>query len=66
MFDPAPEFTELITAIRQTKYLEKALRFLESQSFPLNLMELVQQDEFSHDMILPFPDHQNFLVLFIT
>ena len=30
MFDPAPEFTELITAIRQTKYLEKALRFLES------------------------------------
>jgi len=66
MADISPEFAELVTAVLQTKYLEKALRLLESQNFPLNMMELVQQDEFSHDMILPFPDQQNFLVLFIT
>lgn len=62
----SPEFAELVSTVRQTKYLEKALRFLETQNFALNMMELVQQDEFSHDMILPFPEQQNFLVLFIT
>jgi hypothetical protein len=52
--------------IRQFKTLEKALRFLESKSFPLQLMEVIAQDEFSHDVVIPFPGLLSFLALGVT
>jgi len=56
----------IIVDLWQKKSLEKALRYLESKNFPLQWMDVVAQDEFSHDVIVPFPEEQRFLVLGVT
>ena len=57
---------QLINDISAISNLEKAFRYLKQKSFPMQLMDLVAQDEFSHDVILPFPDETKFLVLGVT
>jgi hypothetical protein len=56
----------LIADLNAQKSLEKALRYLESNGFPLQQMEVIAQDEFSHDVVVPFPGLQNFLALGVT
>lgn len=56
----------LIAELREIKSLEKALRYLESMNFPLRHMEVIAQDEFSHDVVIPFPESQQFLALGVT
>lgn len=46
--------------------LDKAIRFLENKRFPLSMMDVVAQDEFSHDVIVPFIGLQEYLVLGVT
>ena len=57
---------QLIHDISAITNLEKAFRFLQQKNFPLQLMDLVAQDEFSHDVILPLPDSTKFLVIGVT
>lgn len=56
----------IIPELNEMKSLEKALRYLESKDFPLKLMEVIAQDEFSHDVVIPFPGSQSFLALGVT
>jgi len=56
----------IITEIRTLKNLDRALRLLEKKNFPLHQMDVVAQDEFSHDVIVPFPSPPDVLVLSVT
>lgn len=58
--------TEILGAFGEIKSLEKALRYLKTKRFPLHLMEVIAQDEFSHDVIIPFLGEQSFLALGVT
>lgn len=56
----------MVAKIQEMSTLEKALRFLEGERFPLQLMSVVGQDEFSYDVIVPFLEEQRFLALGVT
>ena len=58
--------TEIVQELRGIKSLEKAIRYLETKAFPLNLMEVIAQDEFNHDVVVPFPGEQAYLALAVT
>lgn len=58
--------TEIVSQLQNIKCLDKALRYLETKDFSLAQMELVAQDEFSLDIILPIPKEQTFLTLGVT
>ena len=55
-----------IETLRALNTLERALRVLEAQGFPLNRMEVVAQDEFSHDVLVPFPEGARCIALGVT
>lgn len=57
---------DITSELMQVKSLEKALRLLGSKSFPLQLMEVIAQDEFSHDVVIPFPGLRSFIALGVT
>ena len=57
---------DLVSELNAQKSLEKALRYLESKGFPLQQMEVIAQDEFSHDVVVPFPGLHNFIALGVT
>ena len=60
-------FDNIKTELLNLKNLEKALRFLEAQQFPLDRMEVIAQDEFSHDVVVPYPENSpNFLAIGVT
>ncbi|MFN8657339.1 MAG: hypothetical protein U0105_13440 [Candidatus Obscuribacterales bacterium] len=56
----------LLESLRELNTLERALRVLESQGFPLNRMDVVAQDEFSHDVLVPFPEGARCIALGVT
>ena len=56
----------LANEMLQMKSLDKALRYLETKGFQLRLMDVIAQDEFSHDVILPFPESHRFLAIGVT
>ena len=58
--------SDIIQELRKINSLEKALRHLETRNFPLKLMEAYAQDEFNHDIVIPFPGEQSFLALAVT
>lgn len=58
--------SEVIAEIRTLKNLDKALRYLEKEQFPLHQMDVVAQDEFSHDVLVPFATPPHILVLSVT
>lgn len=55
-----------IETLRALNTLERALRVLEAEGFPLNRMEVVAQDEFSHDVLVPFPEGTQWIALGVT
>lgn len=57
---------EIISDLQNIKSLDKALRYLESKAFQLAQMELVAQDEFSLDIVLPIPGEKTFLAIGVT
>lgn len=57
---------EVIDALSTSTTLDAAFRKLEQWQFPLIEMEPIAQDEFSHDIVIPFPNHQEFLVIGTT
>ncbi len=58
--------TEIVAQLQNIKCLDKALRYLETKAFSLAQMDLVAQDEFSLDIVLPIPGQQAFLALGVT
>ncbi|MBX3072762.1 hypothetical protein KF707_02585 [Candidatus Obscuribacterales bacterium] len=59
-------YPSLAKGLGQCVNLDKAFRFLESENFPLAQMDVIAQDEFSHDVCVPFPDNQAFIVIGAT
>lgn len=57
---------DFIESVRSLSTLERALRALEAAGFPLHRMEVVAQDEFSHDVLVPFPEGEEFMALGVT
>lgn len=57
---------EVINVLTKCTTLDAAFRRLEQWHFPLIEMEPIAQDEFSHDIVIPFPNHQEFLVIGVT
>ena len=60
------QYSEVIAEIRTLKNLDKALRYLEKEQFPLHQMDVVAQDEFSHDVLVPFATPPHVLILSVT
>jgi hypothetical protein len=46
--------------------LDRAFRFLSSIGFVLGQMELVSQDEFTLDVLMPFSGSDKYLILGVT
>ncbi len=60
-------FTEtVITSLSATSTLDAAFRKLKEWKFPLAKMEPIAQDEFSHDIVIPFRDNKQHLVISAT
>jgi hypothetical protein len=45
----------LISEFLQLLNLERLLAWLQREGFPLNSLEMVTQDEYSHDLTFPLP-----------
>jgi hypothetical protein len=56
----------LAKGLGQCVNLDKAFRYLESENFILAQMDVIAQDEFSHDVCIPFPDNQTYIVIGAT
>jgi hypothetical protein len=57
---------KLVAEIEALKNLDRSMRYLEQHKFPLHLMDVVAQDEFSHDVLIPFAEPPTVLVLSVT
>lgn len=57
-----PELSGLATC----NNLDNAFRFLSSLGFSIGEMDIVSQDEFTLDLMLPFPSAQLYLILGVT
>ncbi|MBZ0185257.1 MAG: hypothetical protein K8F91_03320 [Candidatus Obscuribacterales bacterium] len=57
---------ELLESLNQAGNLDRAFRCLEQADFCLAQMDVLAQDEFSHDVIVPVPDSVLYLVLAVT
>ena len=55
---------ELARELSSYTNLEKILRFLEEKQFALAQMDVVAQDEFSHDVIIPFHGSEGMFLVF--
>jgi hypothetical protein len=53
---------KLIADLQTLRNLDRALRYLEREQFP----DVVAQDEFSHDILVPFAAPPHVLVLGVT
>lgn len=71
------EYAECLPAVRQSHpqlantiehfvTLEHVLKWLTLEDYPLGSLEMTTQDEYCHDLFLPLPDGQNWLVFGIT
>ena len=64
--DLAPaERSALTTAIQDLRTLADVLAWARSQNPPRSVAEIVTQDEYTHDVVLPF-DGRHFLVFDAT
>ena len=59
-------YPNLAKGLGQCVNLDKAFRYLESEKFLLAQMDVIAQDEFSHDVCVPFPDGQTYIVIGAT
>lgn len=55
---------ELSDGLSQCTNLDRALRYLASNPmFALSRMDVVAQDEFTHDVLIPFAEGPKYLIL---
>jgi hypothetical protein len=57
---------ELAQALSEVTNLDRALRKLEQLRFRMAEMDVIAQDEFSHDVLIPFAEGERYLVLGVT
>ncbi len=57
-----PEFAGLADC----NNLDNAFRFLSSIGFAIAEMDIISQDEFTLDLVFPFPGEQLYLILGVT
>jgi hypothetical protein len=71
------EYTDFITRLRPDHpalaaevatflTLEHVLNWMKQRSLPLGTLDLVTQDEFCHDVLIPLPEAPRHLVFGIT
>ncbi len=53
---PPLEFAQLATAISRHRSIKHALDWLASLTPPLAPTDMVTQDEYSHDILVPYPN----------
>lgn len=46
----------LARAVAEFSTLEHVLNWMQREGLPLGTLDLVAQDEFSHDLLVPLPD----------
>jgi len=67
------EFLDCLPAIRENHpqladriagftSLEHVLNWLTGEKYPLHQLDMITQDEFCHDLLIPLPDSGNILV----
>jgi hypothetical protein len=61
-----PEYPELAEELARFNTLESVLHWMQVRGFPLATIEIVFQDEFSHDFLLPLEPEGRYLVFGIT
>ncbi len=57
---------DLAEALGRFYTLENVLGWMREQGIPLSAVEIVAQDEYSHDFLVPLGDEGNFLVFGCT
>ncbi|MDZ4833223.1 MAG: hypothetical protein SGJ27_05415 [Candidatus Melainabacteria bacterium] len=55
-----------LSGLARCNNLDNAFRFLTSLRFSIGEMDIVSQDEFTLDIILPFPGEKLYLILGVT
>ncbi len=58
--------SRIVAEIVALKNLDRAMRYLEKEEFLPREMDVVAQDEFSHDVVIPFTKRPYVLVLSVT
>ncbi|MBS1952608.1 MAG: hypothetical protein JST89_00335 [Cyanobacteria bacterium SZAS-4] len=57
-------FPELATALSRCTNLDRAIQYLaKNEMFSLSKMDVIAQDEFTHDVLVPFTERADYLVL---
>lgn len=57
-------FPDLAIALSRCTNLDRAIQYLAScETFSLSKMEVIAQDEFTHDVLVPFACNSDYLVL---
>ncbi len=60
-------FPDLAAALSRCTNLDRAIQFLASnEMFSLSKMDVIAQDEFTHDVLVPFANSTQYLVLGCT
>ncbi len=61
------EFPEVAAALSKCTNLDRAIQYVLSSDFFLpSQMDVIAQDEFTHDVFIPFAKGEKCLVLFAT
>lgn len=56
-------FPELASALSACTNLDRAIRYLHTNKvFQLSAMDVIAQDEFTHDVLIPFAQSERYLV----
>jgi len=57
-------FPDLATELSRCTNLDRAIQYLgQNETFLLSKMDVVAQDEFTHDVLVPFAKSSEYLVL---
>ena len=57
---------ELASRVEKFVTLEHVLNWLNADGYPLGRLDMVTQDEYSHDLIVPLPESGEWLVFGMT
>jgi hypothetical protein len=59
-------YPQLASKIDRFVTLEHILNWLSDEKYPLGLLDMVTQDEFCHDLLLPLANSNDWLVFGMT
>jgi hypothetical protein len=62
----APEYSELAEELARFNTLENVLHWMQARGLSLATIEIVFQDEYSHDFLIPLGPDGRYLVFGIT